>query len=153
MIDLIKDGFCNDETNNADCNYDGGDCCGPCTSMSQCTECACLGGAVNACQCKPNISVMGSMLGLFSCLDTPAQIIFQCMVVKRASPYSNKNHFLSIFAFYTSRMRLSFFQLQDLGQSRSKSAVTMIGNGKFEPFTVWNDIELKYRITVSQWTS
>ena len=27
---------------------------------------------------------------------------------------------------------------------------TMIGNGKFEPFTVWNDIELRYRITASQ---
>ena len=26
----------------------------------------------------------------------------------------------------------------------------MIGNGKFEPFTVWNDIELRYRITASQ---
>ena len=24
----------------------------------------------------------------------------------------------------------------------------MIGNGKFEPFTDWNDIELRYRITV-----
>ena len=29
--------------------------------------------------------------------------------------------------------------------------ITMIGNGKFEPFTVWNDIELRYRITASQW--
>ena len=28
---------------------------------------------------------------------------------------------------------------------------TMIGNGKFEPFTVLNDIELRYRITASQW--
>ena len=75
LIDLIEDGFCNDETNNADCNYDGGDCCGPCTLLSQC-----LGGAIGSCLCKPNISVMGSMLGLFSSLDTPAQIIFQCML-------------------------------------------------------------------------
>ena len=30
---------------------------------------------------------------------------------------------------------------------------TMIGNGKSEPFTLWNDIELIYRITASQWTS
>ena len=30
--------------------------------------------------------------------------------------------------------------------------LTMIGNGKFEPL-VWNDIELRYRITASQWTS
>ena len=25
---MIKDGVCNVETNNAECNYDGGDCCG-----------------------------------------------------------------------------------------------------------------------------
>ena len=61
-------------------------------SMIQCTKCAFLGGAVDTCQCKPNISVMGSILGLFSTLDTPGQISFQCMVVKRASPYSSKNH-------------------------------------------------------------
>ena len=42
---LVADGFCNDETNNADCNYDGGDCCGSCILNNQCTECACLGGA------------------------------------------------------------------------------------------------------------
>ena len=28
-VTLVGNGFCNDETNNADCNYDGGDCCGP----------------------------------------------------------------------------------------------------------------------------
>jgi hypothetical protein len=27
---------------------------------------------------------------------------------------------------------------------------TMIGNGKFEPFTVWNDLELGYRILASK---
>ena len=27
---------------------------------------------------------------------------------------------------------------------------TMIGNKKFEPFTLWNDIELRNRITASQ---
>ena len=34
-----------------------------------------------------------------------------------------------------------------------QGAITMIGNGKFEPFTVWNDIKLRYRITAYQWTS
>ena len=28
-VALVGNGFCNDETNNADCNYDGGECCGP----------------------------------------------------------------------------------------------------------------------------
>ena len=41
---MIGDGSCNDETNNADCNYDGGDCCGSCVLNNQCTECECLGG-------------------------------------------------------------------------------------------------------------
>ena len=27
IYEMIGDGYCNDETNNADCNYDGGDCC------------------------------------------------------------------------------------------------------------------------------
>ena len=31
--------------------------------------------------------------------------------------------------------------------------ITMIGNEKFEPFTLWNDIELIHRINASQWTS
>ena len=26
---MVGDGICNDETNNLECNYDGGDCCGP----------------------------------------------------------------------------------------------------------------------------
>jgi hypothetical protein len=29
---LVGDGICNDETNNVECNYDGGDCCGPAVS-------------------------------------------------------------------------------------------------------------------------
>ena len=39
------DGFCNDITNNQDCNYDGGDCCGPDVNTQYCTECQCLGCA------------------------------------------------------------------------------------------------------------
>ena len=41
---IVGDGFCNDETNNPDCNYDGGDCCGSCVVTEHCTECQCLGG-------------------------------------------------------------------------------------------------------------
>ena len=43
---LIGDGFCNDETNNADCNYDGGDCCGSCINTDYCLHCICLGKIV-----------------------------------------------------------------------------------------------------------
>ena len=39
---LINNGFCNDETNIADCQYDGGDCCGPCVNKDHCLECLCF---------------------------------------------------------------------------------------------------------------
>ena len=29
---MVGNGICNDETNNLECNYDGGDCCGPAVS-------------------------------------------------------------------------------------------------------------------------
>ena len=43
-MDLIGNGLCNDETNNPECNYDGGDCCVACVKRENCTECACHEG-------------------------------------------------------------------------------------------------------------
>ena len=40
---MIGNGYCNDETNNAECNYDGGDCCGTCVVTQYCSDCQCLG--------------------------------------------------------------------------------------------------------------
>ena len=40
---MIGNGFCNDETNNVNCNFDGGDCCGPCVNKKDCSKCFCLG--------------------------------------------------------------------------------------------------------------
>ena len=40
---FVGDGICNDETNIAECSYDGGDCCGNCAYTEICTQCACLG--------------------------------------------------------------------------------------------------------------
>ena len=39
---MIGDGFCNDETNNADCNHDGGDCCVN-VNKDVCSDCDCIG--------------------------------------------------------------------------------------------------------------
>ena len=39
------DNFCDDENNNAGCEYDGGDCCGPnvrISTMFPCKKCQCL---------------------------------------------------------------------------------------------------------------
>ena len=44
---MVGDGFCNDETNNPECNYDGGDCCGSCVLTKHCIYCQCLGGETN----------------------------------------------------------------------------------------------------------
>ena len=38
---MVGNGFCNDETNNADCNYDGGDCCVMNANPNSCSECVC----------------------------------------------------------------------------------------------------------------
>ena len=43
-MELIGNGLCNDEVNNAECDYDGGDCCGACVSTEYCTECVCHDG-------------------------------------------------------------------------------------------------------------
>ena len=37
----MNNGYCNDEANNAECNYDGGDCCGACINTEVCTNCTC----------------------------------------------------------------------------------------------------------------
>jgi hypothetical protein len=41
---LVGNGFCNDEANTENCNYDNGDCCGICVVTTNCVECACLDG-------------------------------------------------------------------------------------------------------------
>ena len=38
---LIGNGFCDDETNNGDCNYDGGDCCVD-LNKDHCSACTCF---------------------------------------------------------------------------------------------------------------
>ena len=37
----VGDGYCDDETNNDGCLFDGGDCCGPDVNTQYCTLCIC----------------------------------------------------------------------------------------------------------------
>ena len=39
--DDIADGYCDDIANTEICNWDGGDCCGPNSNLTYCTECQC----------------------------------------------------------------------------------------------------------------
>ena len=41
----VNDGYCDDNNNNGDCNFDGGDCCGEAVKKDYCKECKCLGDA------------------------------------------------------------------------------------------------------------
>ena len=38
----VADGYCDDVTNNAECNYDGGDCCLDPVNTQYCSECICI---------------------------------------------------------------------------------------------------------------
>ena len=38
----VNDGVCDDLNNNIECNFDGGDCCGPYVNTGYCNECLCL---------------------------------------------------------------------------------------------------------------
>ena len=37
----VGNSFCDDEANTWNCNYDGGDCCGPCVNDEYCSNCTC----------------------------------------------------------------------------------------------------------------
>ena len=37
----MGDGYCHDYTNTAECNYDGGDCCGSNVNTHDCVDCIC----------------------------------------------------------------------------------------------------------------
>ena len=50
--ELVGNGQCNDEANNADCIYDGGDCCGACVNTDQCSDCLCYEGGATDTSCK-----------------------------------------------------------------------------------------------------
>ena len=45
----VGDGYCYDETNNVECNYDGGDCCLSSPNTDNCSDCSChfLGPCLN----------------------------------------------------------------------------------------------------------
>ena len=41
-FDIVGDGYCDDEANTANCDFDEGDCCHPDHDRSICTECFCM---------------------------------------------------------------------------------------------------------------
>ena len=62
---MIGNGFCNDEANTAECNYDGGDCCGPNTNKEHCAACICYSKE----SCNAGISAVIQLVGDGYCYD------------------------------------------------------------------------------------
>ena len=50
--DYYRDGICDDENNNQECNWDGGDCCGDNVNTDYCMHCDCLDGDVKICNAE-----------------------------------------------------------------------------------------------------
>ena len=47
LAHAVGDGFCQDEVNNEDCNYDGGDCCNPNPIINLCQDCTCKNSSIS----------------------------------------------------------------------------------------------------------
>ena len=62
---MIGNGFCNDEANTAECNYDGGDCCGPNINKEHCAACICYSKE----SCNAGISAVIQLVGDGYCYD------------------------------------------------------------------------------------
>ena len=57
-LDLIRNGACNDETNNLGCEFDGGDCCGSCVNKDNCVECICHNESESASELSCKVSII-----------------------------------------------------------------------------------------------
>ena len=49
-IDWLGDGYCDDDTNTLECNFDNGDCCGCSVNTDYCTTCQCRKGGGELCE-------------------------------------------------------------------------------------------------------
>ena len=49
-IDWLGDGFCDDDTNTPECNFDNGDCCGCNVNTDYCATCQCKKGGGELCE-------------------------------------------------------------------------------------------------------
>ena len=48
FAEYIGDGYCDDMNNVEDCQYDGGDCCGPDIYTDYCVECICYESSISS---------------------------------------------------------------------------------------------------------
>ena len=76
--EAYQDGFCHDELNNAECNYDGGDCCSTVVYTNVCTECKCHDSSITGINTNPDLADSGATLKFEFCmLKSTTQTNFQ----------------------------------------------------------------------------
>ena len=65
------DGLCDDQNNVEECEWDGGDCCGPFVNLYYCTACQCLDPNPNVtCNCQSPGSINPECVGSEMCVCT-----------------------------------------------------------------------------------
>ena len=80
--------MCNDETNNIDCNFDGGDCCSNCTNTDNCSDCVCHAES-------PIVNC-----GKYHFIQSIAKLLSSIILdVRREKQFFKTNHFSKIFDF------------------------------------------------------
>ena len=73
------DNFCDDMNNNAECNYDGGDCCGASVDTTYCNDCQCLDPnfvtTLPPADCQNNSSMCADWTAAGFCYGEHAQVM------------------------------------------------------------------------------
>ena len=113
----MADGFCNDETNNEECLYDGGDCCGSCVNRDYCTNCFCIGnvtgdGIPNAlvgngfCEDETNNAECNYDLGDCCYTNINTELCSECVCYYEetcaADAFPKSNKYLDLVTYYSS---------------------------------------------------
>ena len=70
----IGDGYCDDDTNNPSCSFDGNDCCGPNVETSYCISCQCL-NILNYQEVATTLNIIDGLLPASPAIPPPGQIL------------------------------------------------------------------------------
>ena len=70
----IGDWYCDDENNNMECDYDGGDCCGPYVDTTYCDKCLCLNDTITQAPTIYNITIISMFIQFLN-------FLLICMVI------------------------------------------------------------------------
>ena len=76
QVDYKGDGSCDDQNNDADCDYDGGDCCGADVVTDYCEQCACNDPGISRTQMYFIAGILVLLWCVFSVGPFPALVTY-----------------------------------------------------------------------------